>query len=150
MTAQVRADTVKINAGVANSPDFSQQAAVNSARIERMMQAAAGGSYRDRNQAVVQANQIEVGTDQIEVARSQYAAGLNQFVNDGGTVAERLDTFCASATAANFARQCGAAEAAIADYKSAILAGRKTFAPHKEALERELQRQTAMIQRMGN
>jgi hypothetical protein len=98
---------------------------------------------------MVAANQVEVGTSQIEVARSQYAIGLNQIVQDAAPIADLLERFCGSPQGAQFVEPCVGATAAAADYRASFARDRTSFIGYKQAVQDELNRQTAMIQRMG-
>jgi len=148
-TVQLRNDTMRLSAGIANCPDFGQRSAANTSRIAKMMEVAPTVSDVQRNQLIVAANQVEVGTNQIEVARSQYAIALNQIVQQAGPLAEQLLGFCGSTQGAQFAQPCGPAKAAAVDYQASLARGKSAFLGYKQAVQDELARQSAMIQRMG-
>ena len=148
-TAQLRNDTARLSAGIANCPNFGGRSAANTARIANMLQAAPALSGYDRGRLTVAATQVEIGTNQIENARSQYAIELNQIVQDAAPVAERIANFCASPQGAQFSQQCADAKAATDDLKAAVLHGRDAFIGYKQAVRAELDRQQAMIQRIG-
>ena len=147
--AQLRDETAKMNAAVAASPDFGQRSAANTARVVKMMQIAPTLSGQNRNQLIVAANQVVVGTNQIEVARTQYAIGLNQIVQQAAPLADQLQKFCGSPEGAQFTQPCVAANAAAADFQASLLRGRNAFNGYKQAVQDDLARQSAMIQRMG-
>lgn len=147
---QLRAYANQLNASIAHSPNFAKQAAANTARIARMVETAPRLSEVDRGQLAVAANQIEVATNQIEVARSQYAIGLNQITGDAAPIEDALQKFCGSPQAVQATAQCGVANSAIAEIRSAYLHGRTVFTPYKQQVQAELDRQTAMIQRIDN
>jgi hypothetical protein len=148
-TARLRNDTARMNAAIANCPDFGSRSAANTARIANMLRVAPTLSDFDRNRLVVAANQVEVGTNQIEVARSQYAIALNGIVQDAAPIAQQLTTFCASAEGAQFGQQCADAKTAASDFIASLARGRTAFNGYKQAVQTELDRQAAMIQRMG-
>ena len=148
-TAQLRDDTAKMNAGIAACPDFGKRSAMNTERIAKMLRIAPTLSGVDRSQLVVAANQVEVATNQIEVARSQYAIELNQIVQDAEPLANKLQGFCTSPQGVQFAEPCVGAEAAAADFQTSLARGRNSFIGYKQAVQDELSRQSAMIQRMG-
>ncbi len=147
-TDQLRNDTARMNAAVANCPDFGRRSATNSERIKKMLQLAPTLSDMDRNRLIVAANQVEVGTTQIEVARSQYAIGLNQIVQDAVPIADGFERFCGSPQGAQFAQPCVGAKTAAADYRTAFARDRARFAGYKQAVRDELNHQSAMLQRM--
>jgi hypothetical protein len=148
-TAQLRNDTAKMNAATAASPDFGRRSAMNTARIAEMMRIAPTLSDVNRNQLIVEANQVEVGTNQIEVARSQYVIGLNQIVQDAGPIADALERFCGSLQGAQFADPCSGGKAAAAEFRVSLARDRTSLIGYKQAVQDALNRQTAMIQRMG-
>lgn len=145
---RLRDDTAKMNTAIANCPDFRQRAASNTARIAKMLQVAKTLSGVDRSQLAVEANQIEVGTNQIEVARSQYAIALNQIVQDAGPMAAQLQQLCNSSGGVQFAQPCGPAKAAAADFAASLARGRSAFLGFKQAVQDELDRQSALIRQM--
>jgi hypothetical protein len=147
-TAQLRNDTVRINNGIAACPDFGQRSAANTARISKMLRIAPTLSDVQRNQLIVAANQVEVGTNQIEVARSQYAIELNQLDRDAEPIADQLQRFCDSQQGTQFTEPCGPAKAAVTEFRSSTIRGRKVFLPYRQAVQDEIARQTAMIQQM--
>jgi hypothetical protein len=151
-TVQLGVDTARLNAGVAQSPNFGQQSAANTARIAGMMQAAPTVSATQRSQLILAANQVEVGTNQIAAARSQYAIALDQIFQHARPIAEQIQAFCGSAQGAQgaqFAQVCGPAKAAAADYQASLTRGRTIFLGYQQAIQDDLARQSAMIQRMG-
>lgn len=148
-TAQLRNDTARMNAAIANCPDFARRSAMNSTRVEKMLRLAPTLSEIERNQLVVSANQVEVGTNQIEVARAQYAIGLNQIIQDATPIADAIDRFCGSPQGAQFPQPCETAKAAAADFRVSFARDRTSFVGYKQAVQDELNRQSAMIQRMG-
>jgi hypothetical protein len=148
-TIQLRDDTAKMNSGIAACPDFGKRSAMNTERIAKMLRIAPTLSEVDRNQLVVAANQVEVATNQIEVARSQYAIELNDIVQDAGPLADKLQGFCTSPQGAQFAEPCIGAKAAAVDFQTSLARGRNSFIGYKQAVQDELSRQSAMIQRMG-
>lgn len=148
-TAQLRDDTAKMNAAIANCPNFHQRAAANTARIAKMLEVATTLSSMQRNQLIVEANQVQVGTNQIEVARSQYAIGLNQIVQDAGPIAEQLKHFCDSPDGAQFSQPCGPAKAAADDFTASFARGRNAFVGYKQSVQDELDRQSALIRQMN-
>jgi hypothetical protein len=147
--SQLRDDTAKMNAAIASCPDFHQRAAVNTARIAKMLEVAPTLSDVARNQLVVEENQVQVGTNQIEVARSQYAIALNQLVQDAGPIAEQLQRFCSSPEGVQFIQPCGPAKVAAADFTTSLARGRSAFLGYKQAVQDELDRQSALIRRMN-
>lgn len=149
-TAQVHNDTTKMDAGIANCPDFGKRSAMNTERIAKMLRIAPTLSGLNRSQLAVQASQIEVDTNQIEVARSQYAIALNQVVQDAAPLAQRLQQFCNAPHDTQFDQSCVGANSAAADFQAALSRGRNSFNGFKQAIQLELDRQSAMIQRMGN
>jgi hypothetical protein len=148
-TAQLRNDTARMNAAMANCPDFGGRSAMNTERIANMMRMAPTLSEADRNRLIGTANQVEVGTNQIEVTRSQYAIHLDQIVQDATRVADTLERFCASPQGAQFGQSCAGAKAAAAEYRASFARDRASFMSYKQAVQDEINRQTAMIQRMG-
>ena len=122
---------------------------MNTERIVEIMRHMPAHSEPERGQLIVAANQLEVGTNQIDVARSQYAIGLNQIIQQATPIADGLERFCGSPQGVQFARPCGDARAAATDYRSAFAHDRSSFIGYKQAVQDELNRQTAMIQRMG-
>jgi hypothetical protein len=148
-TARLRDDTVKMNAAIAHCPDFRRRAAANTARIVKMLEAAPTLSSIQRNQLIVEANQVQVGTNQIEVARSQYAIGLNQIVQDAGPIAEQLKRVCDSPEGAQFSQSCSPAKAAVDDFTASFARGRNAFVGYKQAVQDELDRQSALISQMN-
>jgi hypothetical protein len=114
-----------------------------------MMRVAPTLSDFDRSRLSVAANQIEVGTNQIEVVRSQYAIALNAIVDDAAPIAQQLVAFCASTQGPQFGRPCADANAAAGDFQASLAHGRSVFIGYKQAVQTELDRQSAMIQRMG-
>jgi hypothetical protein len=147
-TTRLRSDTERMNKGLANSPDFGARSAANTARIERMLKAAPTLSSLQRGQLGVQASQIEVDTNQVEVARSQYAIELNQVVQDAGPVADQVEAFCNSPQGAQFAKPCGPAKAAAADFRASLERGRTSFNGYKQAVQNEISRQDALIRQI--
>jgi hypothetical protein len=148
-TARLSDDTAKMNAAVANCPNFRQRAANNTARIAKMLEVAPTLSNMEHNQLIVEANQVQVGTNQIEVARSQYAIALNQIVQDAGPIAEQLQRFCNSPDGAKFAQPCGPAKAAAANFATSFAHDRSAFVGYKQAVQNELDRQSALIRQMN-
>lgn len=148
-TNQLRQDTGKLNASITNCPNFARHAAANTARIAKMLKIAPTLTELDRNQLAVEANQIQVETNQIDVERSQYANGLNQIVQDAEPIVGRVQKFCSAPPASQFAAPCNTAKSAIAEFQAAVARGRNAFLPYKQALQTELQRQSAMTRRMG-
>jgi hypothetical protein len=149
-TVQLRNDMARMDEGLAKCPDFGQRSAANTARIDKMLRVATTLSGVERNQLIVEANQIEVGTNQIEVARSQYAIALNQIVQDARPIADQLQRFCNSPQRAQFAQPCADATAATTDFQTSLARGRNAFNGYKQAVQDDLARQSAMIQRMGD
>lgn len=148
-TAQLSDDTARMNAAIANCPDFRQRAAANTARIAKMLEVAPTISGVKRYQLIVEANQIQVGTNQIEVSRSQYAIALNQIVQDADPIAKQLQRFCNSPEGAQFAEPCGPAKAAAADFTASLARGRSAFLGYKQVVQDELDRQSTLIRSMN-
>jgi hypothetical protein len=146
---QLQSDTTKMNAGLANSPNFTERSATNTARITKLAQIASTVSGVRKSQLVVDANQIEIDTNQIEIARSQYAIELNQIVFDAKPVAEQVLRFCNSAQNAQFAKPCGPATAAATEFQSSLAKGQKEFGAYKQGVQNELNRQSALIHQMS-
>jgi len=65
------------------------------------------------------------------------------------SIAAQLQQFCDSPRGAQFAQPCGPAKAAAADFQATLARGRDHFLGYKQAVQDELARQSAMIQRMG-
>jgi len=146
---RLRNDTARINNGIANCPDFGQRSADNTARISKMLRVAPTLSNVQRGQLAVAANQIEVGTNQIEVARSQYAIALNQIDQDAEPIAAQLERFCDSPQGPQFADACGPAKAEVTEFRASMVRGRKVFLPYRQAVQDEMARQSAMIEKMN-
>jgi hypothetical protein len=145
---RLRTDTERMNRGLASSPDFAARSAANTARIERMLKIAPTLPASQRGQLGVQASQVEVDTNQIEVARSQYAIELNQIVQDAGPIAVAVKKFCESPQGVQFAKPCGPAKAAAADFKGSLARGRASFNGYKQAVQTEISRQDVLIRQI--
>ena len=145
---RLRNDTQKMDAGVANCPDFGKQAESNTARIAKMLRAAPMLTGVDRSQLAVEASQIEVETNQIEVARSQYVIGLNQIVQDAASIAGQLRKFCNSSNSVQFAQPCRVAKAEATDFVASLGRGHTAFGRFKQAVEDQLAQQSTMIRRI--
>jgi len=147
--SQIHTDAAKLEAAIVQAPDFGAQAVANTARISRMVELAPRLNVVARNQLVVQANQVVVATNQIEVARQQYAIGLNQIVGNSGRLADEVQRFCTSSEGAQLAQACSGALTAAGELKKAMSHAVTSFVPHKEAVQRELSRQTDLMAQFG-
>jgi hypothetical protein len=148
-TAELLDDAAKLNAGVADAPDFGQQAAQVTAQIVQLAQRAPRLSGADRRQAIASANQLVLGASQIEVARSQYAVRLNQAVRRGAPLATEVLRFCGSAPAATLAGPCAKASAAATQYQSALVHAVVVFGGYKRAIQLDLARQNELVRKIG-
>jgi hypothetical protein len=146
-TAQLSADTARLNMGVQNCPNFAAQAASNTTRVANMLRVAPTLSDLQRDQLSVAANQVEVGTNQIEVARTQYVIGLNGIAQDGANLVQQLNGSC-GAPAPDLYPVCGNARRAVGDFTASVAHGRSVVMPYKAAVQGELDRQQALIQRI--
>jgi hypothetical protein len=133
---------------IQNCPNFAARAASNTTRLANMLRVAHTLSDLQRDQLSVAANQVEVGTNQIEVARTQYVIGLNGIAQDAANLVQQLNGSC-GAPAPDFYQVCGNAIRVVADFNASLAHARSVFMPYKQAVQTELDRQSAMIQRMG-
>lgn len=136
--------TARLNEALAHSPDFGKLASANTARIARMVQAAASMGNVQRGQLSVAANQVEVDTNQIEVARSQYAIGLNGIVSDAKAAADPIAKFCPAQVAAPLAEPCAKAKAAATRFATAFQQGTASFTPQRQRVQIEIDRQNKL------
>jgi hypothetical protein len=147
---QLRTYATKLIAGNDNSPNFEQQAAANTARLEKMLSVAPTILEVDRGQMSVAANQVEVGTNQIEVARSQYASGLNQIIRVAAPVAAGVQSACTSPQAPRLTAQCNEAKSAITAFQAAVQHGQAAFGPFKHQVQAELDKQASLIHQIDD
>lgn len=139
--SRIANDTTRLSNGISKSPDFAKLAAANTARVTRMLAAAANMSEFQRGTLGVQANQVIVGTNQIDVAREQYSIRLNDVVNDAKEAAGPIAKLCGSTPPSQFAAACRDAFAAMSDFKAAIQRGQASFSPQKQRVADEIRRQ---------
>lgn len=150
IAARLRFSTKRLNEALSRSPNFAELASANTARIARMVQKAPTLADLPRNQLAVAANQVEVETNQIEVARSQYAIQLNDIVEDSTRRIASLDKLCGANPPAQLTLVCSDASTAANEFKAAVQEGQSTFTPYKQKVQRELERQHALAERIDN
>jgi hypothetical protein len=148
-TAELRNDAAKLDSAIAAAPDFGQRAVANTAEISKMMSVAPSLNGMERSRLMVAANQVVDGTNQIEIARSQYALGLGQIAQRGGPLADHVQQFCRSPEGVHFTQPCAGATAAASAFKKSMVHGVSSFGGHKQVVQTELSRQSALIGRMG-
>ena len=139
--SRIANDATRLNNGISKSPDFAKMAAVNTAKISRMLAAAPTMSEDQRYQLGVQANQVIVDTNQIDVAREQYAIRLNDMVNDATNASATIAKLCGENPPSQFASVCQEAFAAMKDFKAAFERGRSSFSPYEQKVATEIRRQ---------
>ncbi len=142
--SELRATTKEINDGVAAAPDYGQQSAENTAKVEQMLERANTLSSLSRYQLSVKANDVAVATYQLEVARYKYAVGLDQIVQQ--TAVQR---FCDGPQGAQFASQCADAKAAASNFQGAVNHGAGVFKGYKQAVQQNEDRQNDMARKIG-
>ena len=133
--------TARLNDGISRSPDFAKLAAANTARVQRMSQAAPSMDEGQRSRLGVQANQVILGTNQIDVARDQYSNRLNDVVSGAQSAAVPIAKLCGDKPAPQFAAVCRDAFAAMNVFKNAMKQGQASFSPYKQKIAAELQEQ---------
>lgn len=138
----------KLDEGVSRSPNFAKLAMANTARIAQLVQRANGQSDMARSQLAVAANQIEVDTNQIDIARSQYADGLNDIVNAAREAAGSIGSLCGSTPPSQLQAACSQANAATNSFKAAVTRATKNFSPYKQQVQAEIDKQSALSQRV--
>lgn len=143
--AALRGDAEKLGAGVDAAPDFAQRSAQNTTRMEKL--AATAG--HDRGQALASASQLIVDTNQAAVARARYVAPLNQIIRRSAPLASEVQNVCGSDRAQALSAPCAGAAAAATGFQSALVRAVALFSGQKRAIQDDLARQNAMLQKMG-
>jgi hypothetical protein len=141
IAANISGAVGRLNDAVGRSPDFAQMASANTAKVQRMLQAAPSMGEVQRGQLDVAANQVVVGSNQIEVSRQQYANGLNSIIEGVKADADRMTRLCAGNPSGALFQSCKNGLAAVNEFAAAVAKGRTSFTPQKVRIEAEIKRQ---------
>lgn len=137
--------TTALNAALDEVPDFGLHAKSNTARIAQMLRTASTLSPDEKNDRMIEMNQIVIDTNQLEIERNQHRIELNQVVEPAAALSGRMETFCRSSEARDSGDSCAKVKTATAAFQVSLTRGRTLFSGMAQIIRDELRHQVRMI-----